>query len=286
VGAQDDPRYTPRQNEPAFVVAVRRRLERSFVGLCVERVLELQPFDRSLALASRAFVALFPLAIVSTSLSPAARSGGFAQGLIDRFGLEGQGAELVRRLFATPDQVRGSVTILGLLVLVYSVFGFARLLTRLYEHAWRLPPAGARRMAHGLAWVAGAAAYIGFIAPLSTAIQHDAGPAVRHVLAFTIVTLWWLATPYVLLAGRIGYRRLLPTGIITAVAMGLAGIVSALYMPHEVTTLGARYGLVGVAFSLVSWLIGIALALLVSAAVGAVAAERWLPTHETASGRP
>ena len=61
------------------------------MGQCVDRIIELRPFERALGLASRAFIAALPLAIVTTSLTPAAREGGLAQGLIDRFGLTGDG---------------------------------------------------------------------------------------------------------------------------------------------------------------------------------------------------
>src|SRR4051812_25517807 len=150
---------------PSTVQRVRAWLQRSYAGQCVERVILLQPIDRALAIASRAFVALLPLAIVATSISPAARDGGFAQGLIDRFGLEGQGAADTRRLFATPAEVRGGVTILGLIVLVYSVLGFARILTRLYESAWGLPRSGIAGLTRGLLWIAAAVGYVGFLLP-------------------------------------------------------------------------------------------------------------------------
>ena len=124
---------------PRLVRELHARFEPTFAGRCAERILELQPFERGLGLASRAFVAMLPLIIVASALSPAARSGGFAHGLIDRFGLTGQGASYVRRLFATPDQVRGGTTIFQIIVLVYAVLSFARLLARTYERAWRLP---------------------------------------------------------------------------------------------------------------------------------------------------
>jgi membrane protein len=268
------------------IAGYRRWFDGTYLGQCLIRIVELRPFDRALALASRAFVALLPLAIVSTSLSPAARDGGFAQGLIDRFQLSGDGARLVRQLFATPNQVRGGVTILGLLVLIYSVFGFARLLARLYEDAWRLPRAGVRGMARALLWIGVLGAYMGVVIPVRKAVSHDTGPFLATVAVVATIVLIWLLTPYLMLAGRIPYRSLLPTAIITAAAMLASGAVSEVYMPSAITTSGHRYGLVGVSFSLVSWLIGISLVLLVSAAIGAVTAERWLPPPARDAAEP
>jgi membrane protein len=269
---------------PSTVQRVRAWLQRSYAGQCLERVILLQPIDRALAIASRAFVALLPLAIVATSISPAARDGGFAQGLIDRFELEGPGATAVRQLFATPAEVRGGVTILGLIVLIYSVLGFARLLTRLYEAAWGLPPSGIKGLTRGLLWIAAAAGYIAFLLPLRHTVEVHTDRAVS--LSVVVVTLagCWLLTPYLLLAGRIPFRSLLPTAMLTASGMAIASSFSTYYMPDAMTSSAQRYGLVGVAFSIVSWLTGIGVIILVAAAIGAVTAERWLPPPAVPQG--
>jgi len=76
---------------------------------------------------------------------------------------------------------------------------------------------------------------------------------------------------------------------VTAVALGLTTLAGKFYLPHEFTVSGQRYGLVGVAFAMVSWLIVLSVAVLVSAAVGAVAGERWIPPEnleESRAGRP
>jgi membrane protein len=274
------------QRLPEWVGDLHAWFLETFVGKCVDRIIELQPFDRALAIASRAFIAIFPLAIVATSLSPTARSGGFAEGLIERFGLEDQGAALVRELFASPTQVRSSTTFLGILVLVYSVFSFARLLARMYEAAWHLPKSGVRGAMRGLVWVAGLAAYAMFLLPLRDGLIDNTGPVIGDLVVLLTATAIWLFTPWVLLAGRIPWRSLLPTAVATAITMGAVSVWSGFYMPGAITTAGERYGLVGVAFSLVSWLIAIGLALLVAAAVGAVGAERWVPPPASAKLAP
>ena len=60
--------------------ALHAWFEPTFAGRCLERIIELQPFERALGLASRAFVAMLPLIIVASALSPAARHDGFATG--------------------------------------------------------------------------------------------------------------------------------------------------------------------------------------------------------------
>ena len=262
-----------------LVHRLQARFEPTFAGRCAERVLEVRPFERGLGLASRAFVALLPLIIVASSLTPAARSGGFAEGMIERFGLTGDGASSVRRLFATPDQVRGRANVLGLIVLLYAVVSFARMLARSYEQAWRLPPLGVRGALRGLIWVGGVIGYVGVLLPLRRAVNDYTGTAVADTTALAVSVAVWLVTPYVLLGGRIRWRSLVPTGLLTALALLLISIAGKLYLSRDMTESADRYGLVGVAFAIVSWLIVVSVAVLVAAAIGAVAGERWLPSE-------
>jgi len=259
--------------------ALHAWFEPTFAGRCAERIIELQPFERALGLASRAFVAMLPLVIVASALSPAARHDGFADGLIDRFDLTGQGATYVRRLFATPDQVRGSTNVVEIIVLLYAVFSFARLLARTYERAWRLPRTGFRGAFRGLVWVAAVVGYIGVLVPVRQFATENAGTLVAHGVVVLLSAMVWLFTPYVLLAGRIRWQALLPTSILTAIALGITTLVGKIYLPHQFSTAGALYGLAGVAFSIVSWLIVLCIVILVAAAIGAVAGERWFTTH-------
>jgi membrane protein len=274
--ATDDP---PTQDAPRverIVLGLHERFDETFVGQCVERIVELRPFERALGLASRAFIAALPLAIVTTSLTTAAREGGLAQGLIDRFGLTGRGAADVRQLFATPAEVRGGVTVIEVLVLMYSMFSLGRLLARLYEQAWRLPRSGVPGALRGALWVVAVIGYGAVLLPLREWVRHHTGFVVADVIVLGIATAVWMFTPYALLGGRIGLRSLWPTGILTALALDILALGGKLYLPHHITTSAERYGLVGVTFAVVEWLIFASIALLLAAAVGAVAGERWL----------
>ena len=255
---------------------LQQRFEDTFVGQCVERIIELRPFERALGLASRAFIAGLPLAIVTTSLTASAREDGLAQGLIDRFGLTGAGADDVRELFATPAQVRGGITVIEILVLAYSMFSLGRLLARMYEQAWRLPRSGVPGALRGALWVIAMIGYGALVLPLRDFATHHTGRLIANVIVIALATTIWIFTPYALLAGRIGFRALLPTGLLTAVALDVVGLFGKLYLPEHITTSGERYGLVGVTFAVVEWLIVVSVALLMAAAVGAVIAERWL----------
>ena len=63
-----------------------------------------------------------PLSIISSAVIPGADD--FGDSLVNRLGLTGAGAEATRNLIATQGAVRGAVSILGLVILLYSVFSF------------------------------------------------------------------------------------------------------------------------------------------------------------------
>jgi membrane protein len=88
----------------------------------------------------------------------------------------------------------------------------------------------------------------------------------------TAVALWW-RTPHLLLLGRIGWRRLLPTAVITGVASTLLGIGSELFLPYATRRSVAEYGPFGVVLTLMSRLLVSAGVIVIGGAVGRIAAD-------------
>jgi hypothetical protein len=259
------------QRRRAAGVLVRsswERFERSFAGTFLDTLLEMRVVDRALALASKCFIAILPLSILSNAVV-SGRS--FGDQLIRRFGLTGQGAAAARALFATPSQVEAGIGALGLLILITSVLSFARALERVYLEAWELPAqtgAGATRTR--LLWLA---SLFGTLAVLS--VFHTDWTGRRSLLASTVAAGLFLAwTPYLLLGRRVAWRRLVPTIAFGGAAELALGIGSAIVMPELVSRNTARYGQVGLAFSLVSWLFAAALLIIAVAVFGALVDRR------------
>jgi uncharacterized BrkB/YihY/UPF0761 family membrane protein len=238
----------------------------------LHRIGELGALERGLALSSKLFVALIPTTILATSVLPHRSS--FADSLVLRLGLTGAGAQAVRDLFASPGQVRGAMSALGVLILGYAILSMARALQRVYEDAWRLPRLRAGGTARALAWMVTAGVYFAAISPLRAALAAADSALLRIYVPIVLGSVVWAATPHVLLARRVPARRLLPTGVITAVALTAFWVASRVYMPAIMTTDAHRYGLIGATFGLVSWLYAASTVLIVCAAAGAVLAER------------
>jgi membrane protein len=251
--------------------ALRERFERTLVGRLVGRILELNPVERALALGSKLFTAVVPAAILVSALlsSPDA----LPNRLIDGFNLTGTGAGAVRQLFEVPSGPAGAtVSVIGVLVLVYSLVSFARALQRLYEDAWHLP-ALRTGVAWGIVWLVAFAVYFSLTTPISR-VLHSHGFTVSAFLVSIIGgAVLWSITPAILLGRRVPLRALRRGGITTAILLTLFNIGTRIYIPHSMNTNITRYGLVGATLTILSWLFAFSLVLVVSAAAGAVLSE-------------
>src|SRR3712207_5281607 len=58
-----------------------------------------------------------------------------------------------------------------------------------------------------------------------------------------------------LLDRRVPWRRLIPTGALTAACAGVYALATTVYMPPLMSTYSLRYGLFGVTLALIGWLL-------------------------------
>jgi membrane protein len=226
----------------------------------------LQGFDRAVALAGQAFTALIPLLIVYSAVRSDASGRDFADELIRAFELKGAAAANVRQAFAPSSEVESSISVLGALILIFSALSFTRALQRLYQLAWNQPSLGMRAAKWGLAWLVIVVVTVTLRPPLLGATHGVA----RVVLSIVVSGVVWLITPYILLGRRVPWRRLGPMAAMTGVGMTVLGFASAIWMPHSVAVSAGQFGTIGIAFALLSWLVGYGLVLVVTAAGGAV----------------
>lgn len=243
----------------------------SLARACLERLVAMQFVDRSVALGSLAFTALVPLLVIASAFLPGTKD--LPSELIDRFHLRGDTADLVREVFAQPDAVRQSVSWLGVLLLIVAALSFTRALQRVYEHAWRLEVRGLAGTRAGLIWIGGVVLWATLFASVRQWLLDLTGPVPSLAILLTGNAALWLWSPWILLARRVAWQALVPTALLTSVAMTAISIGSVIYMPEAIGRSATHYGPIGIAIALVSWLVGIGFALTVCAGVGAVVGE-------------
>jgi membrane protein len=254
----------------------------AFVRRCLERLVQLEFVDRSVALASLTFTALIPLGVVVGSTVPGIDRDSFARSIVKRFDLDSRTAQIVEQAFSPPPNVQSSLSVLGVFLLIVSALSFTRGLQRAYETAWRLPRLGMRATPSGLAWLAGIIAFLSIFGGLRSAIVDLSRPVASVVTALCFSSVVWLFTPWILLSRRIAWRALLPTAGLTAVSMTALSIGGIIYMPRSISSSAASYGTIGVAIALVSWFVAAGFILVGCAAVGAVWGEALSPQRRPA----
>jgi membrane protein len=229
----------------------------------VQRLIDLEIVDRSLVVAAQAFSALIPLLIVLASVG--ARDGnGLAEALIHRFDLSGDGADAVRRAFAGPAS-GSSITVFGGLFVVVSSLSFTRALQRLFERTWELPKHGMRTAASwGLSWIGFFAIYWALFPVVGDNFHGSYGWIVGLGGTFA----FWSVTPYLLLARRIPWERLMLQGGLTALGMTIVTTGGAVYAPRAMSSAASEFGSIGVAFTLLTLLWAGGFVLVGAAALG------------------
>jgi membrane protein len=253
------------------VSAMRARLERLLLWHVWERMLEIDFLDRSIALAAKAFVSFFPLVIVIAAFVSADLRASIITTVATRLGIRGHSLEITREAFASSADIKRATDLLGLVLVIFFATSFTTALQRVYHGAWRRPrpSAAISKYAHGLAWLFAILAMLALLGALSEVL-----PASLIVVASLVVTsgLWWF-TAWYFLFGDVRARVLLPTGVITGVALTAFTASAPTWMPGEVTSNEAQFGVFGIALALVTWFSGAAVCILVGACAGAVFAE-------------
>jgi membrane protein len=244
---------------PQKPIAVTRRL--------LERLLDLEVIDRALVIGAQAFGALIPLLIVFASVG--FRSGrSFADDLVHRFELSGRGAATIRETLTSPAEGAG-LTVLGVLLVVFSSLSFTRALQRTYERTWGLDRRGLRGTGWGLLWLAVFAVYWTLVPKLDPLFTGHADLIATIIGSFVV----WLVTPYLLLARRVPWPRLVPQALLTAIGMTVLGLGAVLYIPHAMSTAATDFGGIGCAFTLLSLLWAGGFVLVTAAALGSYIAS-------------
>ncbi len=161
--------------------------------------------------------------LVLAAWAPAGARQRAGAALVEGMGLDGATAAVVRQLIARPPDASEPVTIVGLVLLVFSVLGFARSLQRTFEAAWELPRSGLRGYGPGLL---GAAVFIGELGALvflAEAVRSFSVNvvAVAVVRAVVVGALAWWPVQRLLVDGRVPWRDLLPGAIVTGVGQAV-----------------------------------------------------------------
>ena len=246
------------------------RAESSLPVRCLRRFGAINGRDRALVLGGQAFTTVIPLLIVIAAAASRQGPTALADRLADRFHVTGSSAQAIRTLFERPPGATGTITIAGLVVMLFSLLSMTRSLQRAYEAAWQLPAIGLRGTLNGVTAIGLLIASLLVLSLLVSLLrQVPAGSVLAFVLRVATNTAVWLLLQRLLLSRRIAIRRLLPGSIVIGAGSAILSLYSALWMPHVIENNAERYGIIGITFAMLTWLILVCLCVVVAAVISA-----------------
>jgi membrane protein len=241
---------TVRPDDPVVIRLVR-------VALSVE------VRDRVLIIAGQAFIAVVPLMIIVATLFTPEDGLSVANTFIERFNLDDETADAMTQLFAKPPEAGGGVGIISWILVLVSISSLARTIRRTFERAWGLPVThGAEHSVEGLLGIF-VLVIMGFAVGW---LRETTDLWVGLVGGLGVAAVGWLISCHLFLGRRLRMRDLVPGALYGSAAQVVVTVGVTIYLPHLMERYLSRYGLIGVSFALVSWLIVVA-SLVVSVAV-------------------
>jgi membrane protein len=238
---------------------------------CLRRFMAIEGTLQATVLAAQAFTSLIPFMVVASAFAPG--DSDLADAIVERFGLEGNSARSVHQLFASAGETESAVTWISVVILLLSALSFTRALQRLFQRAYGRKANGVKDVQRGLGWVLAFAAWVIISSPLRGALEAVGGVVFAVTVATVTGFFLWLVTP-VLLLGERDWRSLAPGAAVSGLLGALLGVASSIYVPIAMDWSADRYGLIGIAFALQSWLLATAFVLVIGAVVGATVVER------------
>jgi len=262
-------RYLDSINFDEAPPALRAPLEFGFVAM--RRFISIEGAQQAIVLAAQAFTSLIPLMVVAAALSPGNED--LADRIVERFGLKGDSAESMQQLFASAGTTESAVTWISVVILLLSALSFTRALQRVFQRAYGRERDLVKDQQRGLAWLVCLGVWVTLLSPLHESLENLGGIVFAVAVATVSGFLLWLGTP-MLLIGERDWRFLAPGALISGVLGALLGVASSIYVPIAMDWSAEKYGLIGIAFALQSWLLVASFVIVIGAVIGATVVER------------
>jgi membrane protein len=248
------------------------RYEGSLAQSFVTRLTALDFVDQIVLFGAGLLVSLLPFVILLSA---------FASQRVDddislRLGLDHRASGIVNHLFAAAPATLNATTATSLIFVTAGMLAVASSLQQIYEKVFGCDHHRSVRGLYRLpAWVG--------VFCLAVIAESLASRPVRNlpggVWLVDLVTIavmtpffWW--SMHFLLAGRVPWRKLLPSAIVTGVFFGGLGVFSKVYFSSTITSDSKTYGLIGVVLGIMTWLIAIGAVIILGAVAGVVWEDR------------
>lgn len=245
--------------------------------------------DRGMTLASHAFTSIIPILIVAGALR--SRLGPQTGPIFaEHMGLDEATAEILEKSLPGGEQELRATGVIGVLLLIIAATSFARALERSLRTLWRTPSVS---ITFAWRWFAAlAAVVIGLALVVETRIVivgDGAVPVIEFIVEVVVWgAVWWIAS-WIVINRRVSLRELLPGSVLAGVGFAVAGLFGRAFLPPILADSATRFGVLGMAFTYIGWLLVLAIILLIALTAGRVvyltrSGRAWRRSASTAWG--
>lgn len=261
----------------------RDRFEGSLAQSFLQRLKVLDFASQAVLFGSGLLVSLLPLVILLSAFA----SQRVDDDISHRLGLDRRAAGIVDHLFTSAPATLSAATATSLIFLIAGMLSVASSLQQIYETVFRQDHRGLwdlyrlrdlhrlRDLYRLLTWIA----VLGVVMVAESLAEPPVSAVAGGGWLVPLITVaimapfyWW--TMHFLLAGRVRWRMLLPSAIITGVFFGGLGFFSKFYFSETIISDSKTYGTIGAIFAITTWFIAIAAVIILGAAAGAVWEDR------------
>lgn len=223
-------------------------------------------FDRSMTIAAQFFTSILPLLIVGVTIL-----GAGSDEISKVIGASGETSELIDQ--ATRGEGAAAFGVVGALLVLVSATSLSRALSRAYAVVWQIDRPR-MNLKSAWRWFAVVVVLLMAVVVLQNLTQRTSAlpPRALWPVALSLATDVAVAVfvPWVLLAGRITARWLLPGAVACGVVMAFVRPAAEVWLPWALDVSSERYGPIGMAFTYLAWLYVVAFVFIACAVLGQV----------------
>jgi membrane protein len=247
-----------------------QRVEHSTAGDVWDRLSSVDFMNQALLLAAVMLLWLFPNLIFLAAVA----GKNFSDSISTKMGLNSEATHIVKALFE-PSAASVVATVGAVAFLVMAVLATVAVIHKIWQTIWGLEGLGYWRESwQQFLWGFSALA----ISAALTYIQHELNPVypgLAALVSFVVVALFFWLGMHLLLAGRIPYRLLVVPALTTAAFFLGLGAFSAVFLSDAIVSNDKEYGLIGVVFIMMTWLLAVGVVFILGPVVGVALQERF-----------
>jgi membrane protein len=220
-------------------------------------------------------VMLFGAGLLVSALPFLILLSAFASNRVDddislRLGLDRRASGIMTGLFTSAPATLNIATATSLVFVTAGTLAVAGSLQQIYEKVFHQDHHGLRGLYRLVIWIVALCLAAVFESVVGRPVRNLSDGAVWAVLvtfAIWAPFFWW--TMHFLLAGRVPWRRLLPSALLTGVFFAGLGVFSKFYFSSTIISDSRTYGAIGAVFSIMTWFVAIGAVIILGAVAGA-----------------